>query len=93
MTKTEELLALAEAATKRQTLVSGVSQEMMAFSWAANPETIKRLVELVQLMKFHFDTIADEESWDTDGTWNSSSYPDEIAMEAIEAFNNFERNL
>jgi len=56
-------------------------------------ETIKQLVELVQLMKFHFDTIADEENWDTDGTWNSSSYPDEIANEAIEAFNNFERNL
>ena len=49
MTRTEELLKLAEAATQRQTLVSGVSQEMMAFSWAANPETIKQLVELVRL--------------------------------------------
>ena len=49
MTRTAQLLALAEAATQRQTLVSGVSQEMMAFSWAANPETIRQLVELVRL--------------------------------------------
>jgi hypothetical protein len=121
MTRTEELLKLAEAATSgpwnnprgivheaqlpftpvvATTLIAKVystnygdfreSEANAAFIAAANPETIKQLVELVQSMKFHFDTIADEENWGTDGAWESSSYPDEIAMEAIEAFNKWE---
>lgn len=104
MSKTAQLLALAEAALSVEPIDvddGDVTFNGGSTSWnktqrnffrAFTPETIRQLVELVLLMKFHFDTIADEESWDTDGTWNSSSYPDEIANEAIEAFNNFERN-
>jgi hypothetical protein len=29
------------------------------------------------------ETISDEENWGEDGCWESSSYPDEIAMEAL----------
>ena len=30
------------------------------------------------------ETISDEENWGEDGCWESSSYPDEIAMEALD---------
>jgi hypothetical protein len=111
MTRTEELLALAETATSGPwdtNPADALSSEIEVtannhyisvcdaapydalFIAAANPETIKQLVELVRLQHDAFSVIADEENWDTDGTWNSNSYPDEIAMEAIEAFNEWE---
>ena len=38
--------------------------------------------QIVQLREA-LETITDEENWGEDGCWESSSYPDEIAMEAL----------
>jgi predicted nuclease with TOPRIM domain len=40
------------------------------------------LAENAQLREA-LETISDEENWGEDGCWESSSYPDEIAMEAL----------
>ena len=37
----------------------------------------------VEQLQEALETISDEENWGEDGCWESSSYPDEIAMEAL----------
>jgi hypothetical protein len=49
MTRTEELLALAEAATSPYADDWELKQALLKFDRAANPTTIKQLVELVRL--------------------------------------------
>jgi hypothetical protein len=49
MTRTEELLALAEAATSPYADDWELKQALLKFDRAANPTAIKQLVELVRL--------------------------------------------
>ena len=49
MTRTEELLALAAAATSPYADDWELKQALLKFDREANPETIKQLVELVKL--------------------------------------------
>ena len=49
MTRTEELLKLAEAATSPYADDWELKAALLKFDRAANPETIKQLVELVRL--------------------------------------------
>lgn len=76
MSKTAQLLALAEAATSKSMI------SVIPFRVAANPKTIKQLVELTRLMKRAIKIEHDDHC----------NCADHI-LEAIEAFNNFERNL
>lgn len=69
MTRTEELLALAEAATSKSMI------SVIQFRVAANPETIKQLVELVRLQH---ETLLELEPY----------IPANVS--AIEAFNKWE---
>jgi hypothetical protein len=59
MTRTEELLALAGAATSPYADDWELKQALLKFDRAANPETIKQLVELVRLQNSVIKDIED----------------------------------
>ena len=124
MSKTAQLLALAEAATpgpwrgyddivrfpkpeEGGFRIAACSRPIAnaAFIAAANPETIKQLVELVRLQHealLRFDTHYECEDTFYSCPSHETAWEDrkgecccgaDGANEAIEAFNNFERNL
>ena len=79
MSKTEELLALAEAATSPYADDWELKQALLKFDRAANHETIRQLVELVRLQHEalkHWGEFTYEAAFST--------------SEAIEAFNKWE---
>lgn len=67
MTRTEELLALAESATHESknfaTIELGDISHYELFEAAANPETIKQLVELVRLQHEALKKIDNVTAW------------------------------
>ena len=84
MTRTEELLALAEAATSPYADDWELKQALLKFDRAANPETIKQLVELVRLQNSALEFASD---------FIPTSYcniGDCMVCETIEAFNKWE---
>ena len=78
MTRTEELLALAEAATSPYADDWELKQALLKFDKAANPETIKQLVKLVWLQHEALNLLDYGTRF-------------EEATKAIAAFNEFER--
>lgn len=77
MTRTEKLLALAEAATSPYADDWELKQALLKFDIAANPETIKQLVELVRMQHEALKLLDYGTRF-------------EAATEAIAAFNKFE---
>ena len=78
MTRTEELLALAEAATSPYADDWKLKQALLKFDRAASPEAIKQLIELVRLQHEALMQMEDYEV--LPGEWNT----------AVEAFNKWE---
>jgi hypothetical protein len=96
MTRTEELLALAEAATSPYADDWELKQALLKFDRAANPETIRQLVELVRLQNAAlFETTAlctNYEAVEEDDGYQFTEAPAVIEQgnEALAAFNKWE---
>lgn len=88
MTRTEELMKLAEAAMYEAanfaTIALGDTSQYDLFEAAANPETIKQLVELVRLQNEALKWAAE-----VDSAYDGE--PADELTEAIAAFNRFEK--
>jgi hypothetical protein len=65
-----------QEAYERCNTVCGATEECWNADLAAAQAQITQLREALE-------TISDGENWGEDGCWESSSYPDEIAMEAL----------
>jgi hypothetical protein len=87
MTRTEELLALAEAATSPYADDWELKQALLKFDRAANPTTIKQLVELVRLQHEALDTC---DVGDVKYPDDTQFYDDHKVEKAIEAFNKWD---